>query len=475
MNESDKSKSKSKPLDPVSDFELKLIPINLIFAENRVRTDFTKLNDIKESIRTNGLISPIAVTPALDGSKNYRIIAGETRFKAMYQLNIESKKKLFSQIETKVFKTALNEHQLAVLEGEENFKRQDLSPVEVAKQIAKIHNSYISIYGDAGGKSGGRGDLGIDSGHSQAETARKLGINAAKVTAALQVDHINKKAPGIFDGAKTDSEIKSMIKKASQSVLAKNVIAAAENDKTPENEQRIKLCNSYMVGDFFEGVQSIALNSIDFVEIDPPYGIDLKSMKLSSDLVTSSYNEVDAKDYESFMLRTFQASYKILKPNSWMICWFGPEPWAETIHNLLIHTGFVTNRMYGLWFKGVGQTKNPEYALANSYELFYIARKGSPKLNKPGSLNSWDYEPVVSSNKRHPTERPIELTQDIIETFVLKGSNIVTPFAGSGNTILAANNYYCNCLGWDLSTEYNTSYKAFVLDPKFTFRNYWTK
>jgi DNA modification methylase len=68
------------------------------------------------------------------------------------------------------------------------------------------------------------------------------------------------------------------------------------------------------------------------------------------------------------------------------------------------------------------------------------------------------YKPVFSANKVHPTERPIELMQDILQTFGHMGANVLVPFLGSGNTLLAAANLNMKAFGFDLSPEYKSEY-----------------
>ncbi len=91
---------------------------------------------------------------------------------------------------------------------------------------------------------------------------------------------------------------------------------------------------------------------------------------------------------------------------------------------------------------------------------------------KPGRLlikardNVFDYHTVHHTRKIHPTERPIEMTMDILSTFCLPGAQGITPFAGSGNTILAANNLNMSCIGWDLAQYYKDKYTIRVYEKE---------
>jgi DNA modification methylase len=93
----------------------------------------------------------------------------------------------------------------------------------------------------------------------------------------------------------------------------------------------------------------------------------------------------------------------------------------------------------------------PESILANNYECFFYVRKGYPSITRQGRANVFSYKTVPAQRKVHPTERPIELIQDILQTFCWEGARLMVPFAGSGNTLLAASNLGLTAFGYDLS------------------------
>ena len=54
-----------------------LLKISDISTDHRARTDYGSIEELAASIRDNGLITPITVTPVADGK--YRLVAGERR------------------------------------------------------------------------------------------------------------------------------------------------------------------------------------------------------------------------------------------------------------------------------------------------------------------------------------------------------------------------------------------------------------
>jgi DNA modification methylase len=233
------------------------------------------------------------------------------------------------------------------------------------------------------------------------------------------------------------------------------------NSSTPIEDRQRALIDSYMIDDFFLGIKQIEAESIDLCEVDPPYGIDLNKQKQLDDsarLSLAGYNEIAGHMYAQWLNKCFVELYRVMKKDSWLVVWFGPEPWFETIYTTAIKCGFMGMRMPGIWVKGKGQTIHPELYLGNAYEMFMYFRKGRPAINKQGHANVYRYNTVSAQTKIHPTERPIQMIQDVIETFVQPGSVIMSPFMGSGNTALAAYNAGMKCTGWDLTKEYKDRY-----------------
>lgn len=158
------------------------------------------------------------------------------------------------------------------------------------------------------------------------------------------------------------------------------------------NKRLNRLIESYIIGDCRETMKSIADSTVHMIEIDPPYAMDLHAKKSSS--VMLGYNEVSSKEYCDLMTTVFKESYRILRPDGWLICWFAMDPWFSQIASWLQDAGFKFNLLPGIWAKPNGQTMQPETFLANVYEPFFYCRKGQPKLTKAGRTNIFSYPPI---------------------------------------------------------------------------------
>lgn len=82
------------------------------------------------------------------------------------------------------------------------------------------------------------------------------------------------------------------------------------------------------------------------------------------------------------------------------------------------NAGWNSKRIPAIWTSENGQTMQPNYNLANAYEMFFYARSCDGILSLPGRLNLFDFPVVLFSQSLPPhPSRPIELMREIIKTF----------------------------------------------------------
>lgn len=429
-----------------------MIPVDSIVVNERARQEMGDLNGLEESIKESGLIAPLAVKTNGDGT--YILLAGERRLTVLRNNKVDT-------IPARIYEEELSNLQIKVIEKSENFYRKDMEYYEFDKLTLEIHQMQQELHGVAVPGPG-------SSGWGTRDTAEMLGAKSpAMVTEAVKRAQAREAFPELFENCKTASDASKVLKKVDEA-LVKQVIAQ-KLETQQSNSNLHDLAKRFIIKDFFEGVKEIPDGIMHLVEIDPPYAIDLNAKKKKdgeSKYILEDYNEVDRDTYCDFMSKVFTESYRVMAPHSWLICWFAPHPWFEHVYKGLKAAGFDSTRMCGIWTKGTsGQSMNPSTRLANTYEMFFYAWKGQPALNKAGRGNDFHFSPVPAQQKTHPTERPIELMEEIYSTFAFSGSRILIPFLGSGNGLLAANKLGMSAVGFELSKGYKDSFlvKAHLL------------
>ena len=118
-------------IDSESISEIKIMDIEPNQGQPRKDFDEEKLNELADSIKTHGVLSPILVKEVENGY--YQIIAGERRWRASKLAGLKTIPAIIKKNENlKVFELALIE----------NLQREDLNPIEEALGYRKLMNEY---------------------------------------------------------------------------------------------------------------------------------------------------------------------------------------------------------------------------------------------------------------------------------------------------------------------------------------------
>jgi ParB family transcriptional regulator, chromosome partitioning protein len=113
------------------------------------RTDFdeTGLDELAESIRAQGIVQPIVVTPKGEGHPGrYNIVAGERRWRAAQRAGLEAV--------PVVVREAMSDQQLLEMALVENIQREDLNAIEEAEAYRLLSESFSLSQEEIAGRVG---------------------------------------------------------------------------------------------------------------------------------------------------------------------------------------------------------------------------------------------------------------------------------------------------------------------------------
>lgn len=194
----------------------------------------------------------------------------------------------------------------------------------------------------------------------------------------------------------------------------------------------------YKIGDCLELMQEYPDNHFDLILTDPPYGVNLEY---------GIYKDTEKNWYE-------------------LMNKFIPE--AQRVAKMVIFPSCQIKRL-GWFYKNYP----PDWLL-----IWY---KGSP--GTAGFLGFNDYEPMVVYGKikgismhdhfyckpqrfdnGHPCPKPVGWATWIIERATKEGDLICDPFLGSGTTIEACRLLNRNCIGFELSDQWESLYSIRALE-----------
>lgn len=397
--------------------KVRQVKIADIRIEGRFREDLGDLTELILSIRANGILQPVTLDTELN------LIAGERRVRAAKEAELKTVPAVIRELK--------GELDAREIEWIENICRKDFT----WNERSKLEKEIFSL------------KKAQDPKWTQEDHVSLLGTSKGAASRRLQLAEAFEFLPELED-CKTQDEAWKKLKSIEEELVTRELMK--------DGDEKFRVAakwadNYYILGDARKGLKKIHPGVVNFIEVDPPYAVDLKRRKSRNldESYMDNYNEISAGEYPAFIKEVGTECYRILTDNSFMIWWFGQE-WYEVVKKTLEGIGFGVGSIPAIWVKGgSGQTASPDTMLGSSYEPFFICRKGQPKIRKSGRSNVFSFDPVAPQNKVHPTERPLDLMMEIINTFVFPNALICVPFLGSGVTLRAAYKLRVKGYGWD--------------------------
>lgn len=179
---------------------------------------------------------------------------------------------------------------------------------------------------------------------------------------------------------------------------------------------------------------TLARGSVDLIATDPPYGVGWRSNR------GQNFDFLDGDDGTLDVAGILGLAMVALRPRRHVYV-FGPAD-LSSIPALAAPTQLV-------WDKGIVGMGDLSSPWAPQHELItFASHVPSPANRKQGDgrltarLRQGSVVRVTRPNSRgvnrHPTEKPVALMRQLIESSTVLGETVLDPFAGSGSTLVAA-------------------------------------
>lgn len=458
----------------------------LIDRVNRQRTELTpdSVLPLAVSIANSQWISPILV----DEDTNY-LVAGERRLLAVKSLNgavngnyssfsdprlaretlapictckVDSWKQ-WSKIPAQLGRE-FTPTDLVMYEFIENAHRQDLSWQDRARAIYDVH---------AKGLSQNREWTGV-------HTANILGINKASVTESLRVWRV-------FADETADPEIKTIVNEAQSlrsaaqaierfqsrrevgmgvSLMSAGSVAVRPKAETPiaskpgpkpltpisrpvnpdpEWEEEIttppKLSDCFLNADFTTWAAEYTGSPFNFIHCDFPYGISFNTGEQACTVNNAVLGEYDdsAKVYWSLLETLKVHRDSLISPQAHIMFWFSQNLRRET-EDFFTAMGAKVEPFLMIWHcsDNDGLLPDSQRYGRRTYETAMLVTFGDRKIVAPRALSV--AAPRDARTRIHRSQKPLKVLEHFFEMFVDNSSSFLDPTAGSGTSIIAANN-----------------------------------
>jgi len=395
-----------------------LNPTDIHVAEGleRYRTEMGDLEALAKSIKDTRQILPIII------SRDHKLIDGGRRLAACMLAGVKVKC---------VYEDVVDNAELRELEIEANCHRKDFTPAEKAKAIRDLHLLKQARYGKATVGS-------LNSGWTTAQTAQTLNMSRSQLERQIEVAEMVDAFPELKAAKKTSDIVKAA------KGLQRLAIAAVGAKKHAEIISANKDTFSLVLGDALEHMSSMPDSSIHLLLTDPIFGIDADKTAINiggvtgSSITSSGYTISDRKkDAYRYYKALAKESYRFCTPDAHGYVFLAPEHF-HIIKKMFQKAGWRVNVKPLIWIKReVGQNNVPAAWPSSCYEMFMYIRKDASVLVKQGQPDWVECQPVPSTAKTHPYEKPVPLLTNLIMRSALPGQHGYDPFMGSGASIEA--------------------------------------
>lgn len=180
--------------------------------------------------------------------------------------------------------------------------------------------------------------------------------------------------------------------------------------------------NQIIEGDSAHVLKEMPEGSIDLVVTDPPYLVNYRDRDGRS---------LRNDDNAGGVMPVFAPMASAMKRDSYAVCFAGWS--ALPLFTAAWEAAGLRIVSQIVWQKRYASRKSyTEYR----HESTYVLAKGNPAkpVHPLPSVMEW----VYSGNKRHPTEKAVEIIAPLVRCFSKPGDLVCDPFSGSGSTSVAA-------------------------------------
>ena len=186
---------------------------------------------------------------------------------------------------------------------------------------------------------------------------------------------------------------------------------------------------------------------VDMILTDPPYGINYQS---NMRVVSKQFDRIENDNNDSRFL-LYPQMHKVLKEDCVLIAFCSFKNYSDDYKEIEKHFD-IKNCI--IWFKGGGGIGDLSHSLSTDYEMAIVGHKGQCTLKGKRHGSVWKSNKVNPSDMRHPTEKPIDILEKMIDSFTNSNALILDPYLGCGSTLLACKELKRSGIGIEISEKY---------------------
>ena len=228
--------------------------------------DESKLEELSQSIKKNGIIQPIAVRKSKSSSEPYEIVAGERRWLAAQKAGLH---------EVPITVLDLNDSETLEVAIVENIQREDLNIVEEAKGYKRLNEEF---------------------GYDQDKIAEMMSRSRSHISNTLRLLNLPKDIIAMLEqGELTAGQARPLIGMPNASSIAEEIVAKKLSARSIENIKKKKSKSFTIDPNIFDAQRDI--------ERTIGLKVIIQNKKNNSGKLTIEYNNLDQLELISKLLK----------------------------------------------------------------------------------------------------------------------------------------------------------------------------
>lgn len=211
----------------------------------------------------------------------------------------------------------------------------------------------------------------------------------------------------------------------------------------------------------FDFLKNIDSGTVSLILIDPPYEIS-KDTNFTTGKLKGNYTDrfrvsMDFGDWDNNFIgldKVIKECYRILKSGGTLICFY--DLWKiTTLKNYFEKAKFKQIRFIE-WLKTNPVPLNSKVNyLSNAREIAVVGiKKNKPIFHSSYDNGIYNYPICHDKDRFHPTQKSVELLENLIKKHSNTGDLVMDCFFGSASTAIAAYNTKRDFIGCEISKDY---------------------
>ena len=233
--------------------------------------DESKIEELSQSIKKNGIIQPIAVRKSNSSSEPYEIVAGERRWLAAQKAGLH---------EVPITILDLNDRESLEVAIVENIQREDLNIIEEAKGYKRLHDEF---------------------GYDQDKISKFMSKSRSHVSNTLRLLNLSKDIIAMIEqGELTAGQARPLIGMPNASAIAEEIVSKKLSARSIENIKKRKTKSFTVDPNVFDAQRDI--------ERSLGLKVNIQNKNNNSGKITIEYKNLDQLELVSKLLKNKSTS-----------------------------------------------------------------------------------------------------------------------------------------------------------------------